>query len=363
MDAKWSGGPEVCWAAHQSDQTPNPEIFPEGIRPVSDAARERGMKFLLWFVPNSVFPETGIVKDHPEWLGEQYSEELFGEQVFYGLDHGDGEVNQFMIDHFSKVIADYGVDVFRTDGTHLWPSTSDPERLGMNQIRYNEGFYAFWDGLLERNPDLLIDNCGCGGRKLDIETIKRSVVLWRTDSHASGDFDPASSQAMTYGLSMWLPLFAAPVPAGTRFGEYAFRSSHAPAMLMCWTGDPTETLEKIDVDAFRRILNQYRDVQDCYVGDYYPLTPYSLDADMWMAWQFDRPDQGRGVVQAFRRAESDEASCEYKLRGLDADAEYRLTDLDTDGSRQVTGQELMEAGVTVEVAAQPGSAILTYERL
>ena len=37
------------------------------------------------------------------------------------------------------------------------------------------------------------------------------------------------------------------------------------------------------------------------LGDYYPLTSYSLQPDHWIAWQFNRPETGDGVVQAFRR--------------------------------------------------------------
>ena len=35
------------------------------------------------------------------------------------------------------------------------------------------------------------------------------------------------------------------------------------------------------------------------LGDYYPLTPYGIQAGDWIAWQFDRSDLAGGVVQAF----------------------------------------------------------------
>ena len=30
-------------------------------------------------------------------------------------------------------------------------------------------------------------------------------------------------------------------------------------------------------------------IADLLLGDFYPLTPYSLAEDVWLAWQFDRP--------------------------------------------------------------------------
>jgi len=53
---------------------------------------------MLWLVPESVHPEVGIGKEHPEWLGKPFTyPPAFGGMVFHGLDHGDPQVNQFMI--------------------------------------------------------------------------------------------------------------------------------------------------------------------------------------------------------------------------------------------------------------------------
>jgi len=361
IDAGWTDMSKG-WAAHQSEQVPSKTLFPDGMRPVSDAAHERGLKFLLWFVPESVHPEVGIGKQHPEWLGEPYSDKEFGQQVFYGLDHGNPIVNQFMIDHFSNIISDFDLDVFRQDGTHVWPAEIDPDRIGINQIRYNEGFYAFWDALLKSNPDILIDNCGCGGRKLDLETIARSVVLWRSDCQASGDFDPLSSQAFTYGLSFWMPIFGSATPMSKRFGPYAWRSGYAPAMAMAWPGKPSDHRAGMNVDLLRKLMQEYLDVRKCFYGDFYPLTSYSLDSAAWMAWQFDRPDLGEGIVQAFRRPQSPYVSARFKLRGLDMNATYEVMDMDVQQSRTVMGRELAEEGILVTVNENPGAVIVRYKR-
>ena len=45
-------------------------------------------------------------------------------------------------------------------------------------------------------------------------------------------------------------------------------------------------------------------MQPYYFGDYYPLTPWSLDNGAWLAWQYDRPDLNSGVVLAFRRPDN-----------------------------------------------------------
>jgi alpha-galactosidase len=366
MDAGWTDMSRG-WAAHQSQQVPDKNLFPNGLQPVSGAAHNRGMKFLLWFVPESAWPGVGIVAEHPEWLPKPFSCKEYGDQVFYGLDHGNPPVNRFMIDHFSKIIADYGIDVFRQDGTNIWPEDTSSDRAGISQIRFIEGFYAFWDGLLKNHPSLLIDNCACGGRKLDLETIRRSIVLWRSDCQASGLFDPISSQVFNQGLFPWIPLSAGAVPMGSPVSAYAMRSAYCPAMVLAWPMVNITDLEKErwsrkDVGLLRRLLKEYVAVRPYTFGDYYPLAPHSLEQTVWAAWQFDRPDLGEGMVQAFRRPESVDKSIRATLRGLDADAVYTLTNLDVADTTEMTGRELLDSGIPIAINDQPGSAVITYKK-
>ena len=272
----------------------------------------------------------------------------------------------YLIKYYSKIIEDYGIDVFRQDGTGLWWEDTESDRVGINQIRYTEGLYKFWDGLVENHPDLLIDNCGTGGRKLDLETIRRSVILWRSDSQGSGDFDPISCQAFNQGLFPWIPLNGGAVPL-VRLSKYTFRSAYAPALEVCWRSGGVKDLAKdrwsyVDMNLMRELLKEYLSVRPYTFGDYYPLVPYNMDQSIWTAWQFDRPDLGEGMIQAFRRPDSIYESIRVRPRGLEPDAVYEIANLDRNGSEKKSGRDLMEAGLVVEIASQPGSAVVTYKK-
>jgi alpha-galactosidase len=117
-----------------------------------------------------------------------------------------------------------------------------------------------------------------------------------------------------------------------------------------------------DYTLARRVVDQWRQFGRLYLCDYYPLTPYSLDEDVWMAWQFDSPESGEGLVQAFRRKENAEKSVQFKLRGLDEHTVYTVVNLDVSGSIEVTGRDLMNDGLAVVVAEQPGAAFVTYRK-
>jgi alpha-galactosidase len=90
-------------------------------------------------------------------------------------------INKYMIEHFGNKFADWGIDVFRPDAHSTALPDSAPDRQGINQARSAAGFIEFWDALLKRFPDLMIDNCYAGGQNIDLETIRRSIPLWRSD--------------------------------------------------------------------------------------------------------------------------------------------------------------------------------------
>jgi alpha-galactosidase len=119
-----------------------------------------------------------------------------------------------------------------------------------------------------------------------------------------------------------------------------------------------------DYGEVRRLLRQWREeIAPNYRGDYYPLTPYSVDDNVWVAWQFNRPESGQGMVQAFRRTKCEERATLMRLRGLDPQARYRFANIDTDRTWTISGRDLLDRDLRVETDGQPDAIVLTYERI
>jgi alpha-galactosidase len=117
-----------------------------------------------------------------------------------------------------------------------------------------------------------------------------------------------------------------------------------------------------DYDRARRVAREWQQVAAYMLeGDYYPLTPYSAANDVWMAWQYDLPEKGEGVVQAFRRGECPEESVRVRLGGLRADSIYVLTNFDETTPGRATGRQLMEEGLPIKLRSKPDSAIIMYK--
>ena len=118
-------------------------------------------------------------------------------------------------------------------------------------------------------PSLILDNCAAGGRRLDFEMMRRCIVLWRSDNTWGHETFPQNVQAMTHGLSLWLPLHGLGAAATD---DLALRSG----MGACG-GFSINYRNPKAVAALRKHLDSYLKVRPIYTGDFYPLTPHTLD--------------------------------------------------------------------------------------
>ncbi|MCB9784363.1 MAG: GH36 C-terminal domain-containing protein [Candidatus Omnitrophica bacterium] len=118
--------------------------------------------------------------------------------------------------------------------------------------------------------------------------------------------------------------------------------------------------EPVDDQLIQKLYREWIEVAPNFFGDYYPLTEYSGSNNDWIAWQFDRPEEGTGMVQAFRRTESPFFGGRFRLRGLDPDAEYKIVNMDADERETRTGKDLMDQGLEIVLEESPGSAVIEY---
>ena len=349
MDAGWylnrSGWPDVgTW-------TVDTNRFPSGLRAITDHGRSKGVKSIVWFEPERVMTGTRIEREHPDWvLGK-------GDTRLFNL--GDEAARVWLTEHIDSVIREQGIDLYRQDFNmdplSFWRGADTQERQGATENHYVSGYLAFWDELLRRHPGMLIDSCASGGHRNDLETMRRSLPFLRSDCI----FDPVGNQCHSYALALWLP-YNGTGSAPRQFDLYALRSNMScPKQTPCWDlRDP-----KLPYDVLRQAVSEWRSYADDYLGDFHPLTPYSLSQASWMAWQFDQPDKAKGVVQAFRRSESIYESARLTLANLDQAASYTITDLDhTTQLITASGKQLATEGLLVSIPARPGAAIYTYRR-
>jgi len=346
MDAGWYVT-NNCWygtGTWEIDTT----RFPNGLRAISDHAHANGMDIILWFEPERVTSGTWLTDNHPEWV--------LGGSGGGLLDLGNLTAWDWLVNHVDDLIVSEGVDLYRQDFNMdplgYWRGADAEDRQGMTENNHVVGYLAYWDELRNRHPDMLIDTCASGGRRNDLETLRRSVPLLRSDYI----FEPVGQQCHTYGIAFWVPYYG----SGQRdLNTYSFRSCMLPYNTACW--DMRDS--GLDYDFLREKTTEWRSINHYYLGDYYPLTDYSLSNSDWMAWQFNRPDLEEGMVQAFRREDSTTTTMTFQLKGLDAYSWYTIQNLDISGTTWKFGTDLMLNGLQVNIPSQPGAVVITYKKV
>jgi alpha-galactosidase len=346
---------------------PNPEHYPKGLKALSDHVHKQGTKLLVWFEPEHLYPGPGnwLCENHPEWLlsAPPGLENVINQGMPLKnrkiLNLGNPEALRWLTDRVDTIIHEQGIDHYRHDFNIeplvFWRHADAPDRQGITENRYVQGFLGYYDELLRRHPGMFIDNCASGGRRNDVETLRRSIPLLRSDTLE----EPLGQQCQSYGLFSWLPFCGTGIyQSDPKQVAYIFRSQNCPHFTECW-----DIREKgRDYSYLRELIAQWRSYAPYLMADYYPLTPYSHANTVWMAWQFDQPGKGEGLIQAFRRGDCAEESLNVKLQALDREATYSLKDLDTGKIQRLSGKELMGKGLEFRLKGKPGSVVVVYRR-
>lgn len=353
------------WDKLRGDWTPNPISYPHGLGPLGDAAKAAGLGFLLWIESETADPVSTRRQQHPDW----YLSLTPDKAALVNL--GNPEALKSITDLVSSIIDEGHVTWYRqdfnVDPDAYWAAADTPDRVGMTEIKYITGLYKFWDDLRARHPGLQIDNCSSGGRRLDVETCSRSVSLWRSDLFCS-PVDPIGGQMLTQGLAPWVPLnngcYGGVAPVTPNSGAsliYALRSNYSSGY----------GVGGLPLPRLKSVIEEYREVQPCFAGDFYPLLSYtpilgyhSLVTDTWTAWQFDRPDLKSGIVLALRRQHSPILTIQPDLHGIDFDAKYNVEiryGLGKVTPQRMTGRELAHLKLTIP--DMPGSVLVIYHRI
>jgi len=358
IDAGWYTG---CgnWSANVGNWTVNKNNFPNGLKPVSDVAHKVGAKFLLWFEPERVVKGTKFYNEHHQWMIEiPDSVKVKVNHNVSLFDLGNPEARLWLTGYISDMIKREGINIYRQDFNMdpylYWDYADKPQRTGISEIRHIEGLYAFWDSLLVRFPNLIIDNCASGGRRIDLETVSRSSPFWRTDYNYG---EPNGYQCHTFGLNYYLPLHGT---CNTNVSPYYFLSSMSSTMVVDWDIG----VSNISQAQFQKFIADFKRLRPFYYGDYYPLTPnINITSDnIWLAYQLNRPIQNDGIIIAFRRQNSFVESVNIKLRGLENNATYELFYEDYGIKVNKTGAELMQ-GLDITIPTKPASLLISYRKL
>ena len=267
MDAGWYdiGDTGTWWTTGTWE--PDPRRFPNGLRAISDHVHARGIKTMVWFEPERVAPNTEL-SDYPDWL-------LGG----FLLDLGNDAAREWITRRVNELIKSEAIDLYRQDHNirplMFWRAGEEVDRQGITENHHCTGYLRFWDDILAANPGIIIDSCASGGRRNDLETMRRSLPLHKTDYTYS---NLTAKQGMHHTLFQWLPFFGSMNQPGDQIDIAYHRSS----LLLSYHGCEDVFAPDFDFTKLASWMQEWRETAHCLYGDYYPLTPYSRDEREWI---------------------------------------------------------------------------------
>ena len=342
------------WYYQAGNWSFNRSLFPNGnLKSLSQLGQKNGIGVSLWLEPERAHEGTDMVINHRELY---FREEAGGVHL---LNLGKTEAREWLIGYISSLIEENGLSVYRQDfnmtPAWFWDNEYAADRLGIAEIRYIEGLYYVLDTIRDKYPAVLIDSCASGGRRIDIEMLKRSVVLWRTDypcnTYGENFFDEGT-QFQMQSLSYWLPLHGTGVGSDS-FTPYNFRSALAAGMnFSSWITEANAADAAL-------LVSQAKKMRPYYYGDYYQILDPRYDFKSWQAYEVYREDMGEGALVVFIRENVIDTERVLCLKGLEAEATYRITDSDGIApALERTGRALMTEGFTV--TGESHSALVFY---
>lgn len=355
IDAGWyghyvtQGTYDMEWSTELGNWYYNPGYDGVGFDEIADLAEENGYGVLVWFEPGRAFMNSELYQQHPDYfLPNSTVDQTAASAAFY--DYGNPEALRYMTDMILGFLDDMRIDFYRQDYNfdpgEAWTRKDNQldasgNRLGVSEINYVTGHYAFLDAIIASGRQ--IDNCASGGRLIDIEMTKRAIPLWRTDYTVSGEgvITYASGiYSQGAGLSWWVVHSGGMGSSDGNTNEYGFRAYMASGATMGQFSDQSFAKKMIDEMLYNR---------EYMLNDFYILTQgYGDDTDSKNAgYEYYIPEEGRGYLVCFRPGLSSEEYTNFYLKGLEAEATYVIRNADTGETHEFTGEELMTKGLNI----------------
>lgn len=289
----------------------DPQRFPNSLRPIGEKCKEIGCDFLVWFEPERAKRGTQLTTEHPQWY-LPCSKHLYNGHMYEDclINLGDPECVAWLIDTVSTFLTENHVTIYRQDfnlDLHtMWRENESEERYGAVENAHVQGYLKYWDGLLERVPGLLIDSCAGGGRRNDMETMKRSVPLHYSD--VGYGIHPIRQKQLRM-MNEWIPYYrCSPLDWRDEKGIYhpfdTGRTKDPDLFTLQNNLSPVASFgtNRFNETALHFIPVWRRAAKIMLCGNYYPLTECNGSPRDFYAAQFEDPDSKTGFIQVINNS-------------------------------------------------------------
>ncbi len=164
------------------DYNVNKKKLPHGLEGLSKKIHKLGMKFGLWFEPESVNPDSDCYRAHPDWAVKciERNPSLGRHELI--LDLSKKEVQNYIIENVSKILKSANIDYVKWDmNRNISDITFNDYNPGEFYHRYILGLYRVMSKLTQEFPNVLFEGCASGGNRFDLGILSYFPQIWASD--------------------------------------------------------------------------------------------------------------------------------------------------------------------------------------
>jgi alpha-galactosidase len=168
------------------DWQPNPRKFPQGLRPLVDHVRQRGMQFGIWVEPEMVNPDSDLYREHPDWVLHFPHRPRSEQRHQLVLNFAREDVRAHIFGLLDRLLTDQAISFVKWDHNRTWSEpgwpTAPPSRQREVWVRHVRGLYEVLDRLRARHPEVAFESCAGGGGRVDLGILSRTEQVWTSDN-------------------------------------------------------------------------------------------------------------------------------------------------------------------------------------
>jgi alpha-galactosidase len=182
IDAGWYADLREDWSQTIGAWQPSPTRWPHGLKFVLDQIRAAGMIPGLWLEPEVAGAKSTLAQKPDSWFFMRHGKRVLKNSRFL-LDFRNPEVRAYLDEVISRLVNEYGVGYIKMDYNvdSLQGTETNADSFGQGLLEHNRAHLAWLDEIVNRYPDLVIENCGSGGGRMDYAMLSRLQIQSMTD--------------------------------------------------------------------------------------------------------------------------------------------------------------------------------------
>ena len=172
LDCGWYD--KGAWWDRVGEWKESPERFPNTLKAVCDYVKEKGMVMGLWLEIEVMGVACELSYKLPDdWFICRHRKRHIDNKR-YLLDFRNPEVRKYCREVVDRLIEDYGVGYFKVDYnvTMGYGSDLNSDSCADAIREHYQCLYEWYQEIFRKYPDLVIENCGSGGQRMDYGMLK-----------------------------------------------------------------------------------------------------------------------------------------------------------------------------------------------